>query len=311
MNILFIGLGSIALKHIEAINKLYGYSCQILALRSSRESTNYEGVKSIYSLDEITIIPDFFIISNPTSHHYDTVVDLLRFKKPIFIEKPLMHNLNGLDDLVAEVNGKEIKTYVACNLRFHSCNQFIKNGLNTRKWGKIEEVNVYSGSYLPDWRKKIKDFRKCYSAIVEMGGGVHLDLIHEIDYIYWFFGKPKKINRFFKSDSSLAISSVDYAHYFLEYEGFAAQITLNYFRKTPKRGFELVTEFGVIDVDLLKGRVTYKDEIIFKAEDNEIINTYEKQMKYFVTNVVDKRHYEESMNQIDEAATVLRMSLIS
>ena len=41
-------------------------------------------------------------------------------------------------------------------------------------------------SYLPQWRKK--NYKKSYSSNAKLGGGVSLDLSHEIDYIQWIFG---------------------------------------------------------------------------------------------------------------------------
>ena len=96
--------------------------------------------------------------------------------------------LQGSETLVKRINQSNLLTYVACNLRFLECIQFLKERLDSQK-KFVQEVNVYCGSYLPDWRPG-KDYKTIYSAIKEKGGGVHLDLIHELDYIYWLFGKP-------------------------------------------------------------------------------------------------------------------------
>mgnify|MGYP001343075457 CR=1 FL=1 len=52
IRVLFIGLGSIAKKHIAALKELKPES-EIFALRSSSKSNEMEGVKSILALSEV------------------------------------------------------------------------------------------------------------------------------------------------------------------------------------------------------------------------------------------------------------------
>ena len=68
MNILVIGLGSIAKKHIDAIKEI-NQNVVIYALRSSNTSLPYPGIIDIYSLDNLRNKPDFILISNPTYLH--------------------------------------------------------------------------------------------------------------------------------------------------------------------------------------------------------------------------------------------------
>jgi predicted dehydrogenase len=189
MNVLIVGLGSIAQKHIAALSAA-AQSFTVYALRASNPSGKVEGISNIYSLEELNNIPvDFAIISNPTSEHVNTILSLLSLKCPLFIEKPLYHQLD-IEDVLNKVKHSNILTYVACNLRFLDCLKYVKDKISkTEK--RINEVNVYCGSYLPEWRNC--DYRTNYSAISKLGGGVHLDLIHELDYLYWIFGMPQKV----------------------------------------------------------------------------------------------------------------------
>ena len=173
MKVLIIGLGSIGKKHVLAI-KTVRPDVDIIALRSHQDAENFMDVKNIYALDEIEKpVPDFVIISNPTSEHKKTVSELIKFNIPLFIEKPIFSSLN-IQKLIDNLNSTDIFTYVACNLRFLDCIRFIKEQKQNFNQKRLNEVNVYCGSYLPDWRLNI-DFRKTYSAIPELGGGVHID----------------------------------------------------------------------------------------------------------------------------------------
>ena len=199
MKVLIVGLGSIAKKHIEALRTLQ-LKCAIYALRSSPTPNTEEGIENIYELDEAKMGFDFAIISNPTYLHYETIKCLAQKRIPLFIEKPALHSLENVTELIALVEHNKVVNYVACNLRFHPCIVFLKESLN-KNCKKINEVNVYCGSYLPEWRSGV-DFKAVYSANANMGGGVHLDLFHEIDYTCWLFGQPLDSKCIFSSKST-------------------------------------------------------------------------------------------------------------
>ncbi len=301
MNILIIGLGSIAGKHIQAIHNLVPQT-NLYALRSSVNTTSVEGVTNIYKLDELKVKPDFVIISNPTNLHAQAISQCIEMGIPLFIEKPLFDTLDNKDALVKEVEDSGILTYIACNLRFHPAIRFLKEQLDGKR---INEVNIYCGSYLPDWRPG-RDFRSIYSANADMGGGVHLDLIHEIDYCYWIFGQPQQTHAIRRNASHLDISATDYAHYSLTYEKFVANITLNYFRKDTKRSVEILSDDSTWIHDLPKCEITdHKGNIIFK-QDYKILDTYTDQMRYFLNHLKEKK---EPMNGIAEAFNVLQICL--
>ena len=277
MRVLIIGLGSIAKKHIDALNSLRK-DISYLALRSSKDSKSYQNVQNIYDLSEVKGPVDFCIISNPTQLHWDAINAAIELNIPLFIEKPSLMNLTGADELLEKIKSKNIQTHIAYNLRFHPVLNFLKENVNAKE---VLEANIYCGSYLPDWRPNV-DYRKVYSANQKLGGGVHLDLIHEIDYTTWLFGYPESSQSVRKKLSSLEIDSMDYAHYQLMYPNKAVSISLNYFRKAPKRELELVTTTGVIYADLLIQKVwNEKGETLFKS-DSSILDTYSKQMEYFL-----------------------------
>jgi predicted dehydrogenase len=304
MNILIVGLGSIARKHIEAIQFLE-YNTTIYALRSTNNFVQEEGIINIFSLNNLDIIFDFAIISNPTHLHFEYIQILAEKNIPLFIEKPALHSLDNSADLISLIEAKNIITYVACNLRFHPCISFIKEYIKTIPT-KINEVNVYCGSYLPDWRPG-KDFRKIYSANQNMGGGVHLDLFHELDYTTWIFGHPIKSNSIKRSVSSLSINAVDYANYCLEYNSFSASIILNYYRKKNKRTIEILTDYQIINVDLVNNLVTDENnQVLFQSSNFEMRNTYIIQMEYFINCI---KQNEQPMNSLKESTEVLKIVL--
>jgi len=299
MRVLIIGLGSIAQKHIKAL-KILDKSVILFALRSNIKAENINGVQNIYSFEEIHKLNlDFIIISNPTGLHFQTLERLKEFKLPLFIEKPLFDKTGVLqDELVKSIN---VTTYVACNIRFLDSIVKIKEIVKSER---VNEVNVYCGSYLPEWRPNI-DYKTVYSSNKEMGGGVHIDLIHELDYVFWLFGIPKHTKSFFSNNSSLNISAHDYANYLWEYDKFAVSIVLNYYRKNAKRSLEIVCESGTYFIDLLNNTISFNDKIIFESS-QRIADTYNKQMIFFIHQVLK---YNDDFNSINQANNILKLCL--
>lgn len=301
MNVVLIGLGSIGRKHIQALLTIAPAS-RISALRSSNSSGSDEGVDNIYSWEDVPADTDFFVVSNPTNMHLQTLQQLAAFGKPVLIEKPALMSLDGADELIDAYKTNNILTYIACNLRFHPVIRWAKENLKNLN---IYEVNAYSGSYLPDWRKNI-DYRQNYSAIAAQGGGVHLDLIHEIDYLTYLFGVPEKSQHHLSKVSNLEIDSMDSALYWLFYPKFTATVTLNYFRRQPKRAVEIVTDTDVLTLDIMNAKVTNSAGEALFSDNGGVLKTYEYQMQYFIDAI--KEGYTP-MNTLEEAINTLRISL--
>ncbi len=304
MNVLIVGLGSIARKHIAALQALK-IDSKIYALRSNLNAAIERGVENIYDLDDLDVVFDFAIISNPTHLHYRFIEKLGRKGISLFIEKPVIHSLENADELVQLIEEKKIVTYVACNLRFHPCIAFLKNKIDTEAL-RINELNVYCGSYLPDWRPG-KDFRTIYSANAAMGGGVHLDLFHELDYTTWLFGLPSKSKSVFRNSSSLEIDAVDYANYILEYTAFTASIILNYYRRKSKREIEIVLDGDTWTVDLIKNEIKNDTgAYLFKVEDFNVKDTYVHQLDYFIACL---KNNQVPMNSFEASVEILKICL--
>ena len=79
-----------------------------------------------------------------------------------------------------------------CCSKVQSCNKIFKNNVDLND---VISTRIICSSYLPNGENA--DY-VIYSS-KRMGGGVSLDLIHEIDYILYLFGKPEKIVNYRKS----------------------------------------------------------------------------------------------------------------
>lgn len=281
MRVLVIGLGTIARKHLQALKELQP-EAEVFALRSRLNSPVTPGVTNLYDLSQAaTLKPSFVLLTNPTNLHEPILRQVLPWGVPVFIEKPVLTTPDTAPALLAQIREKPVLTYVGCNLRFLEGLEFVKKWLSA-EGRRVLEVNVYCGSYLPDWRPG-QDYRKFYSARPEMGGGAHLDLIHEIDYVYWLFGPPRSVDRLLRSASDIDIEAVDYANYRLVYPGFVVNVTLNYYRRDYRRTLEVLTTNTTITLDLATNELRDDQGEILFSSDQRITDTYLKQMTHFLT----------------------------
>ncbi len=304
MKVVIVGFGSIARKHVEALRALRP-AANIFALRSSTEAQREPGMTNLFQISEVLELrPDFVILSNPTIFRGALIAQLIPLGVPLFIEKPVLANLALAPELKNRIKQQGLLTYVACNLRFLGCLNYLKENLHLED-RRPNEVNVYCGSYLPEWRP-YENWREGYSARAELGGGVHLDLIHELDYLYWIFGKPEKIRATRRSTSSLEITAVDFAHFLMEYPSFVAGVTLNYFRKDYKRTLEVVFPETTWTVDLARNSVTDHNGHILYSGSDDIRRSYSSQMRYFLQFLQGKA---EPINTFDDGVEVLKIAL--
>ncbi len=306
--VLFVGMGSIGCRNLNNLKKLLP-SSEIAALRSQKNNIKNNCGKLIdyefYNLkDAKKYSPDIVFITNPTSLHVEMALEFVNEVSGIFIEKPVSDNVENVNELI---NKNEITIFhVACPLRFHPAVKFIKK--HVEDYATIFQLKIVSGSYLPQWRPE-QDYRELYCAKKELGGGVSLDLIHEIDYMRWIFGDIKK--GYFGSSkiSNLEIDTEDVANGIWKLKnGILCEIHLDYFRKIPERYLEISSENAVIFLDLINSSVNIfndgkKEKINFEFNRNEM---YTNEISYFL-NCVNKG--KKSFNDLSFALGTLKYAL--
>ena len=254
MKVCFIGIGSIARRHIKNLRTICLNSNIELSVDGLRR--NLEGddlVDLVYtSFEQLPSGYDAIFITNPTDLHIDTLIKVHNKSQNFFIEKPLI-SVQKLSQVTNISLCKDNLYYVACPLRYTKVIQYLKDFV---KLNKINCVRVICSSYLPEWRPNI-DYRNCYSAHKEQGGGVSIDLIHEWDYLKYLFGSP--IDVMFKcgKKSQLAIDSEDTALYIAEYEDMFLELHLDYYGRKPIREIMLFTEEDTVVGDLINSEIRF------------------------------------------------------
>lgn len=269
IKILFIGLGGIGQRHLRNVHTRFGGKVDILAyrVRNLRQTvtpnlTIDENVDFIekYSVNVFTDLnqalaqsPDAVFICNPTSHHVSSCLAVARVGCDFFVEKPLSHSLDGVDELMSICQSKKLISMVGYQLRFHPCYKFIKKLISQGTIGNLLSVHAEVGEFLPDWHK-YEDYRQMYTSRKDLGGGVVLSQIHEIDYLYDLFGMPTKVIAIGGHLSNLEIDVEDVADVLLEmtFRGRRLPVSLHmdYIQRPPSRNCKVIGELGKITMDL-------------------------------------------------------------
>ena len=309
---LVVGFGSIGRRHVK---NLLAYSDMkvIICTKNNKAKKLGNKCKVYQSLDKcLDEEPDFAIIANVTSSHVKTALKVSRRGIDLLIEKPLSNSLNGINQLSNIIIRKKLVSLIGCNLRFHKCIKKIRELLHENKIGKVISVQAEYGSYLPDWHP-YEDYRKGYSAKKELGGGVVFTNIHEIDYLYWFFGKPKGVFSMGGKFSNLEISVNDLALIIMHFKnGVFAQVHLDHFQRPSFRGCKIIGTKGTIDWNSNTNSIQLYDiknkrwltKMSLKKYDWN--SMYVEELAHFI-DCVKKRN--KTLNPLSEGIETLKVAL--
>lgn len=244
MKVLIIGFGSIGKKHFLALKNL-NHEVSLLSLSAKKEE--FKNTPIYRSLKECDLNEfDLFIIANITTEHFNTLktLDELVKDKTILVEKPLFEKSQNFTSSKNHI-------YVAYLQRFNPVIVALKRLL---KGEKIYFASLVCNSYLPHWRAL--DYRQNYSAKKELGGGVLLDLSHEIDLAFFLFKDLELIYSQNAKISELDITSDDFAFLALKNSQEAKiHIELDYFAKFNKREIIIHTLEKSFKADLINNKI--------------------------------------------------------
>lgn len=295
MKILFYGVGSIGQRHIKNLRDLYGDECSIISFRSNAYGNEVDhflssnNVKVYFNENEAYAKnPDIVFVTNPTFLHYRTIKQAINHNCHVFVEKPICLNLNEIIDLDKSNQEKNLVVFIGYCLRYNKLIKSLKNKIEENVLGKLYTIDINFSSYLPKlhpWR----DYKNIYRNKKENGGDVIYEFSHELDYMFWIFGKPLKINAKFGQLGNFESDVDDFFSGLVEMESSAIlQITLSYLSIKPKRYCRIVGEKGVAEIDLIKNSLK-----IFNLSGNQ---TFLYKPNNFETN---KMYIDEVKDYID------------
>lgn len=317
MQVLVVGYGSIGKRHVKNLLNLDNIEKITVCskIKPIQKEVNDNGkVDFVESFDylinyqSLHLPVDFAIIANETYKHVDTAILLAERGIHLFIEKPISHNLERVEILKEVADLKKLKIFVAYNLRFLGAIQKIKYELDRGAIGQPYFAQIEVGQYLPNWRPNT-DYRKSYSADSMRGGGVSLDLSHEVDYMCYLFGMPKSWKTFKTKVSTLEINSDDLFEGIYQFDnGFICNIHMDYLQEIKKRTLRVVGSEGTISLDMVgkhmeiadgNKRQCLNDESLFDTE-----RTYIDELCHFIDAI---KNDNSPLISLDNGITTLKL----
>lgn len=249
MKVLLVGYGSIGKRHYEVLSKLPQVdSVDLVTKQNIDDKTCYITLAIVEDINKY----DYFVIASETNKHYEQLKYLEKNvkNKIILCEKPLFESKQNLEI-------KNNKLFLGYVLRFHPLLEKLKEFV---KKEKIILVNAKCGQYLPSWRPNT-DYKNCYSAKKEEGGGVLLDLSHEIDYVQWLCGQINEIKSYQVKVSDLEINSDDLTMLIGKTnKDILVNISIDYISKNTHRRLLIETFEHTYELDFISNKLVKKNK---------------------------------------------------
>lgn len=303
-NILFIGSGSISQKHISLINKK-----KFNIFLISRRKKKMKDIKIIdFNYAKKLKFIHCFLCCDSNSRL--KVFNLIKNNsKTFFFEKPISDNYLKAKNFFRKKNNNKLKKkiYIGYVFKHHNLLRLLKKYIKKTKVNDILNIEIISKSFLPNWRKNIK-YESSVSANKKKGGGVLLELSHEINFLIDLFGYKniKLLNKKIYNSKCLKIDVEEHASILcLIKQKILCSMVLDFNSFFLERKIQIKTKNKYYNLDLIKGTLevySRNNKKVYRSK-KEMKKMFKRQMYYFlnksnfnssVTNAI------ETLNFIDE-----------
>ncbi len=309
LRVLFVGLGSAGQRHLRNLRRLKGDDLEVMAYRVEGLTRMFDDQMQIVpgkNLEEEQHIrvfhdyaealaqkPDIVFITNQNSRHMQSAMQAARAGANLFIEKPISHTMEGIDELEAETARHGKIAYVGYQNRLHPCIRYAKRLLEEGRLGDLFMVYSELGEYLPrmhPWQ----DYRTMHEANASLGGGVVICQLHELDYLYSLFGMPEEVYAIGGKRSHLELDVEDSATALCRYrrngKEFAVNVHLDFLQTPPVRHCKICGEHGRFEFDLIgnEGILYLEDGTVEKVLPPEGFvrnDMFLEELKLFLTDI--------------------------
>lgn len=307
--VLIVGYGSAGKRYHKIITKHFS-SIKLKIFSINKKNKGNIFLKKNSNIKNFK--PQLSIICTPSTKRKKIIKFLIKLKSNLLIEKPLSSNFKIAQKIFSDVNKNKLIIRVGYNLRFLNSLKALNRFIKSKKLGKIYFVDIFAGQNLLEWRKKV-DYKKTVSAQKKLGGGVLLELSHEIDYVKWIFGGFNSLFCKKSKISNLKIDVEDNAKIILFSKNkYTVNINLDFCRSDSVRLCQVVGKNGSLIWDGLRNKLLYlqknkKKWVNVKFIKNDIENSYLKQLKKMIKLCNINKNINSDLADINSAMQTLKL----
>ncbi len=302
--ILFLGLGGAGQRHLRIFRGILpDVACtahrvmrKTPLLKSDFTVDDSQTVEARYGINAFDDLdaaladgPGLAVVATPSALHMPAMQKAAERGVHLFVEKPASHSLDGFAALRETILANRLCFHVCFQRRFHPFFIRVKRLLDEGRLGRVFSASFNVASYIPAWHP-FEDFRNLYACHANLGGGVLLTEIHELDLCAWFFGAPRRIGCVGGNWSEHPMDVEDTAHLTLHYDGFAAGMRLCFMQRRNRRGFFIAGTEGCVEWDKSGNVLTFEDYAggtVETLSEPELTNDdmFHAQAVHFVENI--------------------------
>ena len=280
VNVGVIGVGAMGENHVRVYHKMEEANLMGVSDVSERALKKIEkkyGAKGYTDYCELLANPEIEVVSVcvPTTFHHAVVMEAIRQKKHVLVEKPIAFTLTEAEEMIAAAKEAGVILATGHVERFNPAVQKAKELIDDGVIGDIVSAFAKRVGPLPP---RIKDV------------GVSIDLaIHDLDIMNYLF--EEEITQVYGTMNSSFDDSEfeDHAEIMVSFDNESTGIIeVNWLTPYKRRELELTGTAGIISVDYIQQSI----EVFGKfAQDIEIVHEepLKGELKSFLNSVVEEK----------------------
>lgn len=205
-----VGLGFMGSMHLQNYLRLEkeGFPLKVIAIadvdkekhngfqtkgniESAQELIDYSQFNFYSSLEEMAANEelDYVDLCLPTYLHASQTALAMSLGLHVFCEKPMALSKQECGEMIAVAKKYDKQLMIGQTLRFFPSYNYLKELIDTKKYGKVLAASFFRGGTTPIWSWENWLLQK------DKAGGALLDQhIHDVDTINWLFGLPKSVS---------------------------------------------------------------------------------------------------------------------